>query len=525
MYTVIVADDEQEIRRSLIRKVDWGKVGFKVIGEAENGAEALELTEKLEPDLLLTDIRMPFISGIELARQVREIRPATQIAFLSGFDDFSYAQQAIQYNIISYLLKPISSQELEKELLKMKEKIDQKFQVFSQPGRKQEHIGKTEFLVPLLLDGFGGELSGEAHQKLMEDACSCGLLEGEEPEALCYAVMVTRILDQKEQNCTSRSSVEAIDSILKKYTKYSSIYLQGRVVSLLLATPRAFDKYLHILVDDINQSVIGVSRVVDKLENCHECYLEAMSAAANYGGEEGNIHFISDDERTENFDKGIVNQTVEDIENLLRKGTTEEITEYLMNFFDQVVQHGFSQSLAVFILMLVVSTVYQVVYSIAGEEVVQQIQQKFPMYSMKMFGNIGDSKKFYVDICTTARMMIADQRKKSSVMLCSRAIRIINEKFADPDLSLVSVSTEISVSPNYLSALLKKDTGETFKELLTKKRIETAKELLMDTSMKVREISEKCGYNDQHYFSYCFKKYTGMSPNNCRRSYEDNRQD
>ena len=124
MYTVIVADDEQEIRRSLIRKVDWGSVGFQVIGEAENGAEALELTEKLEPDLLLTDIRMPFISGIELARQVREIRPATQIAFLSGFDDFSYAQQAIQYNIISYLLKPISSSELEKELLKMKELFD-----------------------------------------------------------------------------------------------------------------------------------------------------------------------------------------------------------------------------------------------------------------------------------------------------------------------------------------------------------------------------------------------------------------
>ena len=99
MYTVIVADDEQEIRRSLIRKVDWGSVGFQVIGEAENGEEALELTEKLEPDLLLTDIRMPFISGIELARQVREIRPATQIAFLSGFDDFSYAQQAIQYNL------------------------------------------------------------------------------------------------------------------------------------------------------------------------------------------------------------------------------------------------------------------------------------------------------------------------------------------------------------------------------------------------------------------------------------------
>ena len=510
MYTVIVADDEQEIRRSLIRKVDWGSVGFQVIGEAENGAEALELTEKLEPDLLLTDIRMPFISGIELARQVREIRPATQIAFLSGFDDFSYAQQAIQYNIISYLLKPISSSELEKELLKMKEKIDQKFQVFSQPGMRQEHMEKREFLTPLLLDGFGGELPEEEHRILMKEAISCGLLDGEEPEALNYAVMVTRILDKDGKNCTTRGSVKAIDSILKKYTKYCSVYLQGRVVSLLLATPRGFDKYLHILVDDICQSV---ERIM------------GMSAAANYGKEEGNIHFISDDERTESFDKVMVHQTVEDIENLLRKGRPEEISGYLQNFFDQVVQHKISQSETDFILMLIVSTVYQVLYSVAGEEVVQQMQQKFPMYSMKMFGNIGDSRQFYVDICTTARLMIADQRKKSSVMLCNRAIRIINEKFADPDLSLVSVSTEISVSPNYLSALLKKDTGETFKELLTKKRIETAKELLMDTNMKVREISEKCGYNDQHYFSYCFKKYTGVSPNSCRRTYEDGRQD
>ena len=91
-YTIIVADDEEELRRALIEKVNWESVGFKLIGEAENGVEALELVEKLKPDLLLTDIKMPFISGIELARQVREVHPSTQIAFLSGYDDFSYAQ-------------------------------------------------------------------------------------------------------------------------------------------------------------------------------------------------------------------------------------------------------------------------------------------------------------------------------------------------------------------------------------------------------------------------------------------------
>lgn len=88
MYRIIVADDEEELRRAIIRKIQWEEIGFQVVGEAENGAEALELVEKLEPDLLMTDIRMPFISGVELARQIREVRPSTQIAFLSGYDDF-----------------------------------------------------------------------------------------------------------------------------------------------------------------------------------------------------------------------------------------------------------------------------------------------------------------------------------------------------------------------------------------------------------------------------------------------------
>ena len=126
-YTIVVADDEEEIRRSLIRKVDWDEAGFRVVGEAENGIEALELVEKLEPDLLLTYLKMPFVSGIELARQVREIRPTMQIVFLSGYDDFTYAQQAIQYNIISYMLKPISAKEVTEELKKFIKKWKRSF--------------------------------------------------------------------------------------------------------------------------------------------------------------------------------------------------------------------------------------------------------------------------------------------------------------------------------------------------------------------------------------------------------------
>ena len=114
--TVVVADDEDELREAVCRMIPWQELGFRLVGSASNGLDALQLVEKKEPDLLLTDIRMPFISGIELARQVREVRPAMNIAFLSGYDDFEYAKQAIQYNIISYMLKPLTMEGLAKEL-------------------------------------------------------------------------------------------------------------------------------------------------------------------------------------------------------------------------------------------------------------------------------------------------------------------------------------------------------------------------------------------------------------------------
>ena len=214
MYTVVVADDEEELRKAIIRKVDWESIGFQVIGEAENGIEALELVEKKEPDLLLTDIRMPFVSGIELARQVREIRPTTQIAFLSGFDEFSYAQQAIQYNIISYLLKPISMRDLTEELKNIKKKIDHIFEEFDL--RKQEKTYIHEFVLPLLLDSYGKLDHPHREEQLLEQAVACGLVRSKS-NALQYVVLATMVQDGEGVNRTAPELVHSVDLILKKY--------------------------------------------------------------------------------------------------------------------------------------------------------------------------------------------------------------------------------------------------------------------------------------------------------------------
>lgn len=416
MYTIVVADDEEDLRKTIIRKIDWETIGFQVVGEAENGVEALELVAKTEPDLLLTDIRMPFISGLELAQQVREVRPSTQIVFLSGYDDFSYAQEAIRYNIISYLLKPISISELRENLIQIKERLDRIFAQFAE--RRRSGAGVSEFLLPLLLDGTQTDRSKEREERLLAEAVSCHFL-GPENCNIRYVVLSVSLWDADGRNCTAGSYVHAVDGILQKYTKGVSFYLEDKITAVLAATPASLDKYLHIITDELVQSVerilklccrIGASEMTEQLSELNEAYRDSLSAML-YTGQDG----------------------------------------------------------------------------------------------------VGNES--YVNYIADLEM----QRTKSSMDICERALHYIEENYADARLSLMTASHEIGVSPNYLSTLIKKKTGKSFVDYLTAKRMETAKRLLLGTSRKVREIAERCGYSDQHYFSYCFKKYAGASPNMLRQ--------
>lgn len=413
MYTIIFADDEEELRQAIVKKVDWESIGFKLVAEAGNGAEALEQVEKLKPDVLLTDIQMPFVSGIELARQVREVHPSTQIAFLSGHDDFIYAQKAIQYNIISYLLKPISAVELTGELSKIKEKIDEQFRMFSIGGNDPKRDTVVSFFMSLLLDEFQQENDSKRDEELFQKLADLGLV-GNNDRNLLYTVLTVSILNESEENVTKEENVSAINSVLNKYFDLVSFYINGKITSVLISTRRGYDKYMHIAVEEILEKVsrimgkdscIGIGRPATGLSNIHRSYVESVKAIGYSEKQKKGIYFIEDMEKNRN----------------------------------------------------------------------------------------------------------------SAELISEKALEIINGNYMNPDISLVSVSMEIAVSPNYLSALIKKSTGCTFIELLTKKRIAVAKDLLLHSSYKIREIAEQCGYSDQHYFSYSFKKITGISPNACRR--------
>ena len=127
-YRILLADDEEEVRKAIIRNIDWESLGFRVAGDADNGEEALEKIEQLKPDVLMTDIRMPYMDGLTLAARVRQKYPSIKILIFSGYDDFEYAKQAIKLNVTEYILKPVNSQELTKILARVRDCLDEEIE-------------------------------------------------------------------------------------------------------------------------------------------------------------------------------------------------------------------------------------------------------------------------------------------------------------------------------------------------------------------------------------------------------------
>jgi len=430
VYTVVVADDEDELRQALCTMLPWEELGFRLVGDAANGLEALELVERLEPDLLITDIQMPFISGIDLARQVREIRPAIHIVFLSGYDDFEYAQQAIEYNIIRYLLKPVTREKMERELTEIHLKMDAHFAAFRRALRAEgweaesrgvpvPGAGAAEALLPSLIldDDPEGECSEE---ELRREASAAGLF-GKAGDQAWFVVSVLRLTGADGEPVSGREAVGSMDRIAGKYFTRAGFCSRGRIIMLLMGNPGDFDEYLHILADEWCQvcdravevrCAVGLSRRTNRLCQLHGAYREAVEALKAVRPEQGGVSFFTD-------------------------------------------------------------------LALSGEGTGPQ--------------------------------------RRGGEWLCRQAVAEIERHYREADLSLVSLSSLLNVSPNHLSACIKKYAGEGFLNLLIKRRMEAAKELLETTSLRVAEVAERCGYTDQHYFSYCFKKHFGVSPNALRQ--------
>ncbi len=527
MYTLIIADDEYELRQALIRTVDWESIGFQVIGEAENGVEALELVEKLEPDLLLTDIKMPFLTGIELARQVRMVRPAMNIAFLSGYDDFEYAQQAIQYNIISYILKPISANELREEMLRIRDKMDQRVaeltryssaEMMEQFQQEQE---SRLFLYALLLSE-GTDRSSVIWQKGMkEKAEKLGICKGETGHT-CYLIQVVQFLDEKENNQTDITRINMIQTILSKYVRCITVFLNDRLVTLIAESERNIRRYMELFPKEIQQfarrylnemTIIGMGNLYGQMFDTPLGYMEAIEALDYAKKEEQGISFLADYEVAASREQNRMETVVDELIRVIKTEPEEGVKKFIDQVFtEQTTKNGLLSS------QMMVS-IYETVHNLVGKEVADHLIEETAAEDGQVNRLIKrQSKTEIMNLALGARTILSDTRRANTELICDDVRKIIEEEYSNEQLQLQEVSDRLHVSVSYLSTLIKKVSGKSFTTLLTEKRMEVAKEQLLYSPKKILEIAMDCGYSDNHYFSYSFKKYFGISPKKMRES-------
>lgn len=478
MYTVVFADDEIELRQAILQRIDWAGLGFSVVADAENGVEALEAVEQYEPDLLITDIRMPLMTGIELARRVREVCPATQIVFLSGYDDFGYAQEAIRYNVISYLLKPISAAELSEELGHIRAKMDARLEELRHAGanpQTEKRLAETEFLLPLLL---GTSDDFERDEVLYARAAEIGLFETP-PKRFCVAVAKFKGADG--QNRTMARHIPLTETILSKYISVCVFLVNGRVV-IFAYSDKDNSENFRIAMQDLVQSAaklysetctVGISRLFTSISQSAAAYFEAVTAR-RYSTEGATpLRYITDQEHGSKNEYEYIEKSVFRLEELLKVGTEEALASFLEELYRESNQRSSD-----YLVIQILATVYRTVSTVSQKEALTALVADNPIYARVGLAERSETVRDELRrLCMDARKIISGYRTQSSQLLCDRAVAIIEADYADESLTLTDVSTRLAVSPNYLSALIKKNKGENLVSLLTACRMRHAYDL------------------------------------------------
>lgn len=538
MYSVILVDDERSLRESIERLVDWEGNGFELIGTAENGLDALELIgKKGVPDLVITDIKMPVMDGIEFAKTLREEYPSIKIAFLSGYDEFQYAVEGIRLNVVSYLLKPISKNEIEEFLNSLKEAIDEEIRSVNDMSRVSAEYNKNiELVKASFLNSLLTEYNFEESEAGLIEFLSTHELNFLNKEKVLFTVRFSEpyTLQNKSQGNSEFqrfSLFQIIQDIIKKYSKNVVFLFSSYVVCILTGTSDELNDIKDIFAKDVIDTtkkllnkdvVIGGSDNYINIFETRKAYRDTLTALDYTNSETGESSvFIGDVEKTSSRPEFLYKIDEGSFILALKTNDKNYVSETIKDCFvdDYYINHNRTP-----ILRTVISIVY-VNCIRALRETVGEVDDKVNQWYQQIFEAIlyDDLKVIYKELskfCEYIMEEILKSRTQLKNSLVIESLEYLEENYTDPELTLKSTSQFLNVSSSYFSTVFKKETGKSFIDTLTEMKMNKARDLVLTTELKMFEIASQCGYDDQHYFSYSFKKYFGISPTKMRKSKE-----
>lgn len=529
---VFLVEDEMIIRNGVKRSIDWEKEGYEFVGEASDGELAYPLILKEEPDILITDIRMPFMDGLELSRLVKEELPDIKILILSGYDEFQYAKEAIKIGVTDYLLKPISQAQLLEALEQVRESILQEQEEkelllrYSRDMRENTENEKSKLFDRLML----GEMSmGEA----VEEGKKIGL----NLSAPCYAVCLFKILMNSDDQDVLEQTVQAGAALEEVVKQMNNVCMFQRgiygLAFLIMAEneekmeekTRDFGNRLHLVMEQWKKIEYfgAIGKSVDRIRNLKDSFREADKVfAARFTEKPKQILSISDlqqqKEEGEVPVKGFVQvgKTRTVLEKFLNNGTKEEVEDFCEAYAMQLEKdHMRSAMVRQYVVMDICIVILSFCEKLSdGEELQEEVQEL--QSAVSRTENVRGIKEIMKKLLRKVMELrdAASGRRYSDIITAAK--EEIEKRYMTEEISLNTVAMHVGMSPSYFSSVFSKEAGKTFVEYLTEVRMDKAKEYLMCSSMKTSEIGYEVGYKDPHYFSYIFKKTQGCSPKEYR---------
>lgn len=547
MLKIFLAEDEVVVRETIKRMIPWEELGFELVGEAADGEMALPLLLRQQPDLLITDIKMPFMDGLTLARLAKKEIPGLKVVILSGYDDFNYAKQAIGIGVEDYLLKPITKNALIERLSEIRSRYEhektqkeyyEKFQREMQAYEKNSSRDFFEALVGGSMDmmevykraeKLGLDIVAEAYNVLIFTMNCDEDFSGQRDE---YSSWEAESLELLENFFAGHSSAMLFRSNIFSY----GVLLKGQRETIEENTRACVDEIRKILSrqDGRREWFLAVGQSVERLSQIQKSYHTASRAFSQRYLYDENILYYDEMETIEHpggqaetednaylqkVDVNALNPAI--LQKFLSNGLQEETENFVKDYFYAIGQEPMES--LVFRNYVILNVRFSVISFIKGLGCdTNEMESADTEEVLAESGKNMESAIAYAKKMISQAIEIRDQNsgnKNRSIL--KTAVDFIDSHYMDEEISLNTVANVANVSSNHFSALFSQNMGQTFIEYLTSLRMNKAKELLRCTGMRSSEIAGEIGYKDAHYFSYLFKKTQGMTPSDYRKAREE----
>ena len=524
LYKIMIVDDEAEVRQAIARKIDWRAVGFEIVADAENGRDALEKAEALELDVVLTDIKMPFMDGLELGAALSRRKPNLKLIVFSGFDEFEYAKEAIKLNVVEYVLKPVNAAELTAILDRVRKVLDQEIE---QRRNIRQLTQAYQESLPLLREKFLQDLMrGPMDPQILESqaerfglairegaykvAAVCDIAYGGERRPALSAelvpVSVQQMLSDALRDRCGSEIVRGVSSILVA-TAWTRDPVEG-LMSILEEVCAECERILGVTL------TVGIGRPCARLEELSRSCGEACAALeyrAVVGA--GRPIYIQDMERLDRTAPEGDTHREQQLLSVIKFGSKEQIASMV----DKLLAEGSGEwsgpprVIAILGVLLPIIRRYRL-----GEEAMLGPRGTW-LSLLTEDTPVEELRAWLLSVCLNMSGCMDQRRVSTAKRLVEEAERYIRENYRDSGLSVDRLCDHLHISQSYFSTIFKQETGRSYVQYLTDVRMEHAVELLRTTDDKTYMVAEKVGYDEPNYFSYVFKKRFGVSPSQFRK--------